>query len=146
MSKWHFFPPGFLVLVDESLWSSDAVLRKVSPPAPGQLHLGCWKHSRYGRFFPGNLDRLIVLCNWAKLKCNVGVNKWLMWKIGTCVSNIKYGFFGGSEIYIPRPVVVFSCSVLYLFLNTLFLTVALDKLNTIESAWLKDISWETMIN
>lgn len=38
---------------------------------PDQLLFGCWMRSRCWWLFPGNLDRLIVPCNWGKLKCNV---------------------------------------------------------------------------
>lgn len=38
---------------------------------PGQLLFGCWTHSRCWWVFPGSLHRLLVPCNWGKLKCNV---------------------------------------------------------------------------
>lgn len=38
---------------------------------PDPLLFGCWMRSRCWWLFPGNLDRLIVPCNWGKLKCNV---------------------------------------------------------------------------
>ena len=55
------------------MWSSDAIL-KMLISGTNQLSFGCWKHSRYGWLFPGNLDRLIVLCNGEKLKCEKDAN------------------------------------------------------------------------